>query len=455
MLSFENMDGVRAAIRKETVAILGANSKKVQFSELSFIRVFGQTKELFFINETPYIYNGGVFKPDSNGTKLRELIRYCIPDIHVTNAKIENVYNLLKHAHELQETLETVNQYPSNHVFINFKNGMLDVKTGALWPHHREYKSINQIPHRYNPSARLEIGEENERKLRTWLNHFCPATDDLEMLLEFCGYCMTQDTSFETFLMMVSDGSSGKSTFLNFFRYVIGEANCSAVSLQTLTENKFATSELKGKLFNVYADIEQAKITDTAKIKTLTGNDTLRSEEKFKPGMSFKPYAKHLFSCNEIPRFAYDSSNGPFRRMRILRINGVIGEEQKKIGYENEMLPCIPLFINLCVSAVRRAYANNGVISSEQSKQETKALRQNSDSVQQWLDECCETGEVHKCRVEKMRAYTEYRTFCNQNQIIPHPKSAFYSSLKTKNISEGKVDGTWFFKGIQLKDGEI
>ena len=53
--------------------------------------------------------------------------------------------------------------------------------------------------------------------------------------------------------------------------------------------------------------------------KALTGEDFITAERKNKDPFSFRPYARFLFSCNEIPRNYGDKSEGFYRRLIIIR----------------------------------------------------------------------------------------------------------------------------------------
>jgi hypothetical protein len=59
---------------------------------------------------------------------------------------------------------------------------------------------------------------------------------------------------------------------------------------------------LFGKLANIFADLPSKAIDDGGMFKSLTGEDYVTAERKNKDPFSFRPYARLLFSCNEIPK---------------------------------------------------------------------------------------------------------------------------------------------------------
>ncbi len=83
--------------------------------------------------------------------------------------------------------------------------------------------------------------------------------------------------------------------------------------------DRFNRAELFGKLANIFADLPSKSIDDNGMFKALTGEDFITAERKNKDPFSFRPYARFLFSCNEIPRNYGDRSEGFYRRLLIIR----------------------------------------------------------------------------------------------------------------------------------------
>ena len=85
---------------------------------------------------------------------IKTLIRNCMIEELQTAPRIERVYRLLISDFQIQQEPDEINLYPKH--WINFRNGMLDVKTGEMHEHKPEYKAICQIPHNYVPGLNLE-----------------------------------------------------------------------------------------------------------------------------------------------------------------------------------------------------------------------------------------------------------------------------------------------------------
>ena len=101
--------------------------------------------------------------------------------------------------------------------------------------------------------------------------------------------------------VLVGAPKAGKSTILSVVQDILlGTENASNISWQNLSE-RFKSAELFGKLANIFADLPSKNIEDGDMFKVLTGDDMISAERKNKDSFSFKPYARLVFSCNEVP----------------------------------------------------------------------------------------------------------------------------------------------------------
>jgi putative DNA primase/helicase len=126
------------------------------------------------------------------------------------------------------------------------------------------------------------------------------------------------DYRIQRAVMLIGSGRNGKSVYLHVLKSFIGAENVSSQSIQNLSDDKFATFNLFGKIANIYSDLSSSEIKDTSTFKTLTsGMDSIRAEQKFKDQFSFVNRAKLLFSCNQIPKTS-DVSDAFFRRWVII-----------------------------------------------------------------------------------------------------------------------------------------
>lgn len=391
---------------------------------------------IFICGGTPYIYDNGYFKIDASGARLKSLIREFIYPQFIKSTTINNIYALFMQDIELEADFDTLNDYPSH--WICFQNGMYDAKKRKMYAHSPEYRAINQIPHDYCPGSKYD-GVKTEE----YINFICEEQDSREMLLQFIGYSLTKDVAQQKFLVLNGEGGTGKSTVIRMIEALTGSRNISNISLTDL-QQRFASFGLMGKLLNSCADLEIQALEDTSVIKKVLGEDTLRAEQKGKDAISFKSYAKMVFSTNELPIVKSEKTNGFYRRLLVLTMNKV--PARKNPNLFQELLQEIDYLLQLSVQALERMYEQGIITVSESSEKAVAQLRADSDTTEAFLQECCIDDNVS--RIERTELYNKYNAFCEDTDRQSLTKNNFYKSLRVKGYTEIKTGGYRYFKGI-------
>ena len=81
-------------------------------------------------------------------------------------------------------------------------------------------------------------------------------------------------------------------------RAFVGKDNCANVPWHALELDRFAKSELEGKLVNIFADMPSKGLNQTGTFKMLTGGDDIGTEKKFKGYFSPMDYQEALARIN-------------------------------------------------------------------------------------------------------------------------------------------------------------
>ena len=387
----------------------------------------------------PYIYRNGVFKSDEQGIYIQHLIKQLILPKLRSDSRIMRVYKLILKDYRLQVEIAQINAYPK--YWVNFLNGMLDIKTGILHKHSPTYKSVNQIPHNYKPGLDIEKSLFNK-----FLLSRIPDEDDRKMLYEYMGYCLLPDIIFQKFLILVGIGNAGKSVILNQQARILGSDNLSAIPLQSLSE-RFTTASLLNRQCNICGDLSSVAIKDTAVIKQLSGEDLCKAEYKGGAVFFFKNRAKFLFSCNELPSILDDRSNGFYRRLLIIRFEhegDFIPDLYERLADENE----VEIVISHIVEGVKLALKRGKLFESGANLGEVSRLQEDSDSVASFINNVVIQDETS--RVKRPDLFAAYSDYCKQEERISLGKAAFFKAIRTKGFREAKVQGNIYICGICL-----
>lgn len=403
-----------------------------------------EKNSLMIISGIPFYYAGGVYREDEGGIMIKTLIRNCMIEELQTAPRIERVYRLLISDFQIQQEPDEINLYPKH--WINFKNGMLDVKTGEMHEHKPEYRAISQIPHNYISGLKLENTVFYE-----FLQSRVPDKDNQEMLFEFLGMCLFSEIFFQKFMILTGKGNCGKSVILNELLRLTGIENASAIPLQKISD-RFTTAKLLYKTVNVCGDLENAPLKDTSVIKLLTGEDLVQGEYKGGEIFFFKNRAKFIFSCNELPQVLDDRSNGFYRRLFIIRFNdegSFISDLEAKLSDEKE----VEAVISGLVLGAKQALERGQIYESGANLGEISRMKIESDTTEAFIVECCVRDQ--KVRVKRTDLLAAYENFCKDEEREPLRKTAFYKALRTKGFREAKVHGTVYFVGLDMNFLEI
>lgn len=409
--------------------------------------IFEHIKEHYniFVCGNPYVYEDGVYIPDYQGTKLKKIIReYLYPEYRKSRI-INQVYNLLVEADELQKEFSSLNNYPKS--YINFRDCMLDVQTMKKLPHNPAYLSINQVPFNYADVEKAVEGQEIEK----FFNFIFSNADDRKMLLEYAGLCLTTDTRQQRFLMICGQGGTGKSILIRLLEGMAGIKNVSNVSMQELNK-RFSTSLLVGMTLNSCADLSGEALEDSSTMKKLIGEDWIMAEFKGQNGFMFKNYSKLLFSTNMLPVITAERTNGFYRRLLILEMDKQ--PEKPDMELAERLLPELPYLIKISVHALHEMYQRGTITISENSKAAVLQMRKDSDVVEAWISENCTVGA--DLRMERTEAFESFKKYCEDEERQSLTRNGFYKALRQKNfVPTTDSRGKRYFVGISSEKSAV
>ena len=412
--------------------------------DIAVVRYLMETMCMFVMGRELYIYRDGCYYLDQDGIKVKAVVSKLIPEKFITFRCLSAVYNLLIEQQELQKSLEELNAYPP--WWINFKNGMFDVREGKLRKHKPEYLSINQIPQALDMEIRKNLDEAGKNTSR-FLNDAMPDHTDQLTLWQYIGYSMTRDTRFQRFMTIRGIGGTGKSKVINLIQDIVGPANCSGISLQALNE-RFYPSMLQGMLLNACADISSDALMQVDNIKKATGEDVMICERKGRDPVPFRSYAKLIFSANKIPLNLDEKSNAFYRRLLILEMNQKPAKKDLELG--EKLQAEIGYSIWMAVGALKKLYTDGEFTESAGAKERVEELYREADTVKAFVDECLERQQGSK--ISRTLLYDKYKEYCENCGRKYHSPKPFFKNLEEKGFVYKRTATERIFLDVALKD---
>jgi len=302
------------------------------------------------------------------------------------------------------------------------ENGALNIFTRELKPFSPEYRSLSQIPVKFDSEAECP-------RILKFMNEIAP--DDIQFLQEWIGYHFLKDYRFQKALMLIGSGANGKTTFLKLIETFLGKENIAHESLYELSSNRFSSAELYGKLANIAPDLSSDELKRTGKFKALTGGDRVRAEKKHQNAFYYWNHAKLNFSCNQLP-LTPDMSYAFFRRWVPLKLTRVFeGENVNPTILEEITTPQeLSGFLNWTLDGLERLL-KNGVFTDAPSAIEIQELwEEMQEPVQAFINRCI--AKDPPGQVTKDDMWSAYNSFCRNFGHVTLSKNKLSVELKGK-----------------------
>ena len=293
--------------------------------------------------------------------------------------------------------------------FINMENGIYEVATGELRPHAPGKRFTWQLPIKFDPSATCPT-------FLRFLAEVLPSEPVRQEIQKLFGYCVGVDGHpYQCAHLFVGGGNNGKSTLLSVLIALLGTGNVAAETLQSLTENRFAPSNLYGMRANIFADLPSNPLRYTSVFKALTGGDKVRAELKFGKTFYFVNQAKLVFSANELPE-VNDRTRAFWRRwFLILFDQDFTGREDRSIL--PKLLSELPGILNWAMAGIPLLAAHGGFLSELGADDLKSEWRKRSDTLAWFVAEMVEVNPLE--RIDKRDFYESYAEFCGRNKASP------------------------------------
>lgn len=369
-------------------------------------------------NGTLYVYDKGYYK------KANALIEQKMIQIYpkIKSAQRSEVLKYL----EIQTYIDPDDVKLEEYI-INLKNTRYDLRTNSAIPHTPEALEFCRIPVEYNPSAYCADLDKCLNKV------FCGDRQVIDLFEEMVGYMLIKNCRFRKGFILYGGGSNGKSTILNLLKKFIGEDNCATVELDQLSD-RFKTAELENKLCNIGDDISRRDILNTGILKKLFTGESLTVEHKGEDPFTLRSYAKHLYSCNEIPRIA-DKTHGMYSRLTFIPFNATFSSDDEDFDpfIEDKITTdeSLSYLLNMALRGVRRLLANNKFTDCKIVSEALESYKIENSTVLLWCKEENITPELLTGSTTD-RLFSDFKDWCTRSDI------KFGASIRTfhKEIEE-------------------
>lgn len=411
--------------------------KGLKFLPFVLAKHLSETRDVYYGGESFLIYENGVYNISGEKEAGRIIMDYMLPNycIMASIRDCRDQWDIL-----VSKDFDYFNRNP---YLVNVRNGLLDIRDMSFKEHTPSYLSTVQLNVEYNPQVDCP-------QFKKFLNEVLDCKL-IPLVQEIVGYLLTTNTASQKAFVFWGPARTGKSTLLWVVEYLLlGKKNVSNIPWQEIGD-KFKTAELLGKLANVFSDLPSKSIDDTGIFKVVTGEDYLMAEKKNKNPFKFKPFARLVFSCNELPRNYVDRTEGFYRRLIIVPFNRQIEKSKIDKALKYKFQREKEGILNWALEGLKRLYENNFEFSeNELTDGVKKEYKRENNNVISFVEECCEIDSLFSC--SRIEIYEAYKEFCVEAGLKALSQIKFNKELEGNfNITRSRSGKLRSWNGVRIK----
>ncbi|MDK0584591.1 phage/plasmid primase, P4 family [Clostridium perfringens] len=411
--------------------------KGLKFLPFVLAKHLSETRDVYYGGESFLIYENGVYNISGEKEAGRIIMDYMLPNycIMASIRDCRDQWDIL-----VSKDFDDFNRNP---YLVNVRNGLLDIRDMSFKEHTPSYLSTVQLNVEYNPQVDCP-------QFKKFLNEVLDCKL-IPLVQEIVGYLLTTNTASQKAFVFWGPARTGKSTLLWVVEYLLlGKKNVSNIPWQEIGD-KFKTAELLGKLANVFSDLPSKSIDDTGIFKVVTGEDYLMAEKKNKNPFKFKPFARLVFSCNELPRNYVDRTEGFYRRLIIVPFSRQIDKNKIDKALKYKFQREKEGILNWALEGLRRLYENNFEFSENELTDEVKKeYKRENNNVISFVEECCEIDSLFSC--SRIEIYEAYKEFCVEAGLKTLSQIKFNKELEGNfNITRSRSGKLRSWNGVRIK----
>jgi putative DNA primase/helicase len=342
-------------------------------------------------------------------------------------------------------------QWDANPWLLACENVTVDLRTGAVRQPEPEDLNTKLANVTYDATATYPRWE----KFLLQIMNGSQAKDAYLQRLQ--GYCLTGSVQDAILPFFVGDGANGKSTLLRVIENIMGDYAGAApeglLLAQKYQGHPTDIASLMGKRLVIASEMPPGRKLDVARVKQLTGGDTISARFMYGNPFTFRPTHKIIVQCNHLPRMG-DATSSAWRRVQRIDFPVVIPEWDRDPELDVKLMAEASGILNwLMAGAVQ--YVQTRLRVPPEIAEATEQYRQADDVNAAFFDDCVEISYGEEDRVSNAELLAAYNRWADRNVAFSdrwsqhdlYRQAEIRGATRGAKWNQGRTRG---FKGLKL-----
>lgn len=338
----------------------------------------------------------------------------------------------------------TVEQWDADPWLLNTPDGVVDLRSDEMRQHERE-DYMTKIA-AVSPGGKCPL----------WHDFLHRVTDDdlgLESFLQrVVGYALTGSTQEHSMFFLYGPGANGKSVFLNTISGILQDyaitAPMEAFLVASTERHPTDIAGLRGARLVTATEPEEGRRWAEAKIKALTGGDTVSARFMRQDFFEFSPQFKLVVAGNHKPGLS-NIDEAIRRRLHLIPFTVTIPPEDRDLDLEEKLEGEWPGILRWAIGGCLQ-WQRGGLAPPEAVRAATDEYLESEDALAQWIGECCVTAPDEYATIAVL--FASWKAWAEKAGEFVGSQKRFGQSLRDRGYVPQRQGGTGRagFMGIGL-----
>lgn len=275
--------------------------------------------------------------------------------------------------------------------------------------------------------------------------------DLIGFLQRYLGYCMTGHTTEHVLVFLYGTGANGKGVFINTVSKIFGTYAVVAPMELLIASDKdrhpTEIAKLMGARLVTAQETQKGRGWDEAKIKNLTGGDTLTARFMRQDYFDFTTKFKLLIAGNHKPTLR-SVDEAIRRRVLLVPFTVQIPEHERDRELTHKLEGEWPAILRWMIDGCLE-WRKDGLKVPTIVRDATNAYFSDEDTLGEWIGECVETN-LGRTSTRTRELFISWNTWCESRKLRPGTEKSFAESISEKGFHRKRDrTGRSVFEGLR------